>query len=295
MFVQDKAEAAPLCDAWNARVLMRSRRSSGATRAMTMGSGVIALATALAASMAAVMLMSGVARAEIPFDHYLCYPATDTHPQPLPPVILRDQFDELEGTQENVLPSTADRLCNPVFEKNGQKTLFDPVIHLKRYPFKAQPKTKVVRVLNQFEEAVITTTGAGELMVPTAKSVALPPPPQPTGKEYSYEHYKCYTLSPKPRFRPRSVVVVDQFGRHALKVMKRLWLCNPTGKINTQTGQAFPIKNRERHLVCYQVHPSREKPPTVFTNNQFFPEELVLKPAKELCLPSLKAIIRRHS
>jgi hypothetical protein len=294
MSVQNEAVAKGFYDARNARDLMRSRRLSRPTRRITMGSRTIALATAAATSIA-MMMMTGVAGAEVtlPYDHYICYPATDTHMQVPPPVTLIDQFDEIERTPENVLPGTTDRLCNPVFEKNGKKTLFDPVIHLKRYPFKAQSRTHTVQVINQFEEAVVTTTAAGELMVPTTKSVALPPPQPPTGGEYSFEHYKCYTLSAKPRFKPRHASIVDQFGNHRLKVIKRLWLCNPTAKIIQ--GHGFPIKNRERHLVCYLVKPAKERLPTVFTNNQFFPEELVLSPAKELCLPSLKTVIKSRS
>jgi hypothetical protein len=292
MSVQNKAVARRFCDASNARGLMRSRRSSRPKRRIATGNRTFALATAVGTSIA-MMMTTGVAGAEVtfPWDHYLCYPATDTHMQVPPPVTLIDQFDERERTPENVNPGTADRLCTPVFEKNGKKTLIDPVIHLKRYPFKAQSKTHVVQVLNQFEEAVLTTTAANELMVPTTKSRQPPPPAPPTGGEPSFEHYKCYTLSGKPRFHPRSVLVVDQFGRHTLKVTKRLWLCNPTAKI--VGPRVFQIQQPERHLVCYLVKARKEgPPPTVFTNNQFFPEELVLAPAKELCLPSLKRFIK---
>jgi hypothetical protein len=151
----------------------------------------------------------------------------------------------------------------------------------------------VVRVKNQFEEVTVTTTAASALMVPTTKSVAQPPPQPPTGSEYSFEHYKCYTLSAKPHFKAKAVAIVDQFGTHKLKVVRRLWLCNPTAKI--VGPRVFPIKNPQRHLVCYLVKPAKEKPPTVFTNNQFFPEELVLSRANELCLPSLKTVIKTRS
>jgi hypothetical protein len=250
-----------------------------------------ALATAVVTSLA-MLMMTGAAGAtvKLPWDHYLCYLAKDTHKQKPPPVTLIDQFDELEKTQENVKLGTTDRLCNPVFEKNHEQVLFDPVIHLKRYPFKAQPRPHTVQVLNQFEEVTLNTTAAGELMVPTTKSVQPPPPSPPTGEEYSYEHYKCYKLAKTPPFKAVGVTVVDQFGSHVFKVVSRLWLCNPTTKI--VKGTVFKIHQPERHLVCYGLKPVSEPLRTVFTNNQFFPEELSLGPAKELCLPSLKHLIK---
>jgi hypothetical protein len=104
MSAQYKAVAERRYDAWNARGLMRTGKSSRPTWRITM-----ALATAAATSIA--VMMTGVAGAEtLPYDHYLCYPATDTHKQTAPPVVLIDQFDELEHRQENVQPTTADRM-----------------------------------------------------------------------------------------------------------------------------------------------------------------------------------------
>jgi hypothetical protein len=273
------------------RGLVRSARDTGPGLRARASALVAAVVAAIAATL--MLVMSDVASAEFtpPWDHYLCYLASDTHGQPPPPVTLIDQFDEIERKPENVAPQPLDRLCNPVIEKNGKRTLIDPIIHLDRYPFKAQPKTKVVRVLNQFEEVNLTTTAAGELMVPSTKTTQVPPLPPPKGEEPSYEHYKCYTLAnTKPHFKPMRVSVVDQFGRHTLKVTKRLWLCNPTNKF-TATGQ-FPIKNPQRHLVCYLAKGPKERLQPVFTNNQFFPEELQVVRAAELCLPSLKTVIR---
>jgi hypothetical protein len=59
-------------------------------------------------------------------------------------------------------------------------------------------------------------------------------------------------------------------------------------------GATFPIKQPERHLVCYAVKPLAERLPKVFTNNQFGQESLALGPAKELCLPSFKRLIKAH-
>jgi hypothetical protein len=292
MSVQGEPVAERSCEARNARDLTRPRRSPRATRSIWIGGRAVAVAMAAAVSIGMLVMMTGVAGAEpIKFDHYLCYPATGHNTQSPPPLLLADQFDELEHKPEQVQPRPVDRLCAPVLEKNGVKVLFDPVIHLSRYPFGPQPKSHVVRVVNQFEEATITTTAAGALLVPTSKSRQAPPPAPPSGTEYSYEHYKCYTLSTKPKFKPRSVTVVDQFGRHILKVTKRLWLCNPVTKF-IPGGKEFPIRNRERHLVCYLAKPKKETLPSVLTSNQFFSDQLALNRAVELCLPSLKTLIR---
>ncbi|HEV3283495.1 MAG TPA: hypothetical protein VG010_04770 [Solirubrobacteraceae bacterium] len=249
----------------------------------------IALASASAALLAVALTVDAGAQVTVPFDHYLCYKATRAKLVP-PSVTLIDQFDQVEGTRENVKPKRAIQLCAPLFEKNGVKVLFDPVIHLKRYPITSAAKAHTVEVANQFEQVVVNTIAPVELMVPTTKGITAPPPP-PKGEEFSFEHYKCYTLA-KARFAKKEVTAVDQFGRHVLVVTSRTRLCNPVTKIvSTRT---FPIRQPERHLVCYAVKPQAEKLPTVFTNNQFGQEPLVLGPAKEICLPSFKRLIKAH-
>jgi hypothetical protein len=250
--------------------------------------------TCAALLMAAALTSSAGAQPPIlkEFDHYLCYKMTDAKIVP-PPVILEDQFDQAEKTQESVKPKRATKLCNPLFEKNHEQVLVDPVIHLMRYPFLKTPKSKTVEVVNQFETVVLKTVNAVELMVPSTKNPEVTPPP-PTGEEPSFEHYKCYTLA-KATFKKKEVVVVDQFGIHTLLVTSRKSLCNPVTKI--VAGRVFPIRRPERHLLCYAVKAPIEPERTVFTNNQFGPERLVLRstktagPATELCLPSLKRLI----
>jgi hypothetical protein len=254
------------------------------------------IAIALAALLVAAAL-AATAGAQPPpilkeFDHYLCYKVKGAKVLP-PPVILEDQFDQAEKIQENVQPKRTNKLCTPVFEKNHEQVLVDPVIHLLRYPFTTTAKAKTVEVVNQFETVVLKTVAPVELMVPTTKSLEGTPPP-PTGEEKSFEHYKCYTLE-KASFKKKEVIVTDQFGIHTLLVTKRTRLCNPVTKI--VAGRVFPIRRPERHLLCYAVKAKPEPERTVFTNNQFGPEKLLLKstttagPATELCLPSLKTLL----
>jgi hypothetical protein len=247
---------------------------------------VLAIAAALAADAAAQPPILKE------FDHYLCYKVTGAKAVP-PPVVLEDQFDQAEKVTQTATPKRTNKLCAPLFEKNHEQVLVDPVIHLLRYPFTAAAKAKTVEVVNQFETVVLKTVAAVELMVPSTKSLEGTPPP-PTGEERSFEHYKCYTLEKAP-FRKREVIASDQFGLHTLLVTGRTRLCNPVTKI--VAGRVFPIRRPERHLLCYAVKEPVEPTRTVFTNNQFGPEKLVMKstttagPATELCLPSLKTLL----
>jgi len=56
------------------------------------------------------------------------------------------------------------------------------------------------------------------------------------------------------------------------------------------------IIDEENHLLCYDVKPVKgeqkhEKRKSVFTNNQFGPEQLDTKKEKELCVPSMKTLL----
>jgi hypothetical protein len=65
--------------------------------------------------------------------------------------------------------------------------------------------------------------------------------------------------------------------------------CNPTVKIHGTS--VTPITNADDHLVCYKI---TRKPFTtsVLTRNQFGEENLVLRPADLLCVPSKKLKVR---
>jgi hypothetical protein len=254
----------------------------------------LALATATAGMLlAGTLAADAAAQIKVPFDHYLCYKVTPRLKVTPPPLVLIDQFDEAEKKQENVRPKPATKFCAPVFEKNHEQVLFDPVIHLTRYPFTSKAPSKHVEIFNQFEQVQLKTLAPVELIVPTTKTRTEPPPPPPTGEEFSFEHYKCYTLE-KNTFVKKTVTVTDQFGLHTLVVTMRTRLCNPVTKI--VNGRTFPIRNPERHLLCYAVKPHTESQPLVFVDNQFGPNELQFGPSKvgaaiELCLPTFKRLL----
>jgi len=65
-------------------------------------------------------------------------------------------------------------------------------------------------------------------------------------------------------------------------------LCTPVDK----NGEG--IVDEENHLMCYDIKKLKDDPKfeklSVFTNNQFGPEDLEVKKQKQLCVPSLKIL-----
>ena len=113
---------------------------------------------------------------------------------------------------------------------------------------------------------------------------APPPLPPPPFVAPPVDHYKCYEAS-DATFRPRSVLVRDQFAARArtARLRKTTTVCNPARK----NGSA--LLQPKAHLVCYQ---SRDVAPfgarSVTVTNQFGARTLrVVKPVS-LCVPSLK-------
>lgn len=94
------------------------------------------------------------------------------------------------------------------------------------------------------------------------------------------EHFKCYQTQPR-RFRSRRVQAQDQFGESRYKVKKRKELCNPAQK------KREPWINKRAHQQCYAVNGSRLNRP-VAVLNQFGIQNLLVKKAQRLCLPTVK-------
>ena len=94
-----------------------------------------------------------------------------------------------------------------------------------------------------------------------------------------------------PKFEKLEVTVDDPNFEETrdLQVKKPRLFCSPVEK--THGGETTEVLNPDNHLVCYDVkkvsgEPKHEKT-SVFTNNQFGPEELDTKKEKELCVPSV--------
>jgi hypothetical protein len=103
-------------------------------------------------------------------------------------------------------------------------------------------------------------------------------------------HYVCYPVKPTTDFKPRWAVFNDQFGSWKIYVLGINALCAPAEK--TIDGKRYPIENKELHLTCYKIRYEGQNPHTVITNDQFGPQKLTFLPAKEVCLPAGKLVLK---
>ncbi|MGH7895446.1 MAG: DUF7450 family protein, partial [Candidatus Binatia bacterium] len=88
-------------------------------------------------------------------------------------------------------------------------------------------------VTNQFGSVTVDLIRRTYLMVPTAKSLSGPTPPLATPVA---DHFQCYLVKRSTgtaRFVPqRGVAATDQFGSHAVDLLRPRWLCVPANKNN---------------------------------------------------------------
>jgi len=228
-----------------------------------------------------------------PPDHYLGYKVKETKDTPKfdkRDVDLTDQFGS--GIFEVKKP---ERLYNPV-DKNGEG-ITDLITHLVGYKIELEDDDDdeviaSVLVTNQFGDIILDVEEEKFLLVPSAKD--LNSPPSELGSTL-IDHYKCYEVEvtdDTPKFEKREIRVFDpNFDEdRTLEVKKPKLLCNPVDK----NGEG--IIDEENHLLCYDVksakdEPKHEKRKSVFTNNQFGPEQLDTKKVKELCVPSMKTLL----
>jgi len=230
----------------------------------------------------------------IPFkiDHYLGYNAKTTKKTPKFDEVTVELSDQFGSGIFKVEKTT--RLYNPVQKttQDGCEFLIkDKVTHLKAYKIKVAQNNVLVK--NQFGELIVTTSKAELLLVPTAKSHD-----DPDVSELAsplVDHYKCYKVkidkNAPLQFEPLQVTLFDPNfnAEKVFDVIKPKWLCNPVDKNGEE------IMNPTDHLMCYDVEPAdgfkKNKKRSVFTNNQFGPEQLDVKKEKELCVPSEKTLL----
>jgi hypothetical protein len=201
-----------------------------------------------------------------PPDHFKCY--TGKFPRfAKRTVTLEDQFS---SRQARVLQPLF--FCNPAAK--DAEPLYEEAGHLECYTIKARKDrpAPVVRVYNQYGQETVKVKNPALLCLPTRKN-ALPEP-------VATDHYECYR-GKFPRFEPRLVALVDQFGTEQTQVLKPRFLCNPVAK----NGE--PIRDRLTHLKCYDIRPKRTRQ-TITIANQFGSKSVTTKASKLLCVPSSK-------
>ena len=119
------------------------------------------------------------------------------------------------------------------------------------------------------------------------------------------DHFKCYDVRAEDGFPPFTITLVDQFEREQVLVQRPVTLCNPVAKCvdddhNSATPpDCTPVLNPDDHLVCYETRDDSGSPTferrEVIVSNQFGKEQrlTVLRRTNLICLPSLKAQVRR--
>ena len=145
----------------------------------------------------------------------------------------------------------------------------------------------------KFGDITLDVKEAKLLLVPSAKDLVSET--DPLAPPILVNHFKCYEVEvteDTPEFERREVRVFDPNFEEdrTLEVKNPKLLCNPVDK----NGEG--IIDEENHLLCYDVKPAEDQPKhekreSVFTNNQFGPEQLDTKKEKELCVPSMKTLL----
>ena len=110
-----------------------------------------------------------------------------------------------------------------------------------------------------------------------------------TTRDFAFrlDHFQCYSIKPFGHFRPRTVKLVDQFGRSKARITQLTTLCAPVRKNTT------PVRNPLAHLACYPIQ--RRAPAfrtrTATISNQF--EKVAVRIVKpvQLCVPSGKSVV----
>lgn len=111
--------------------------------------------------------------------------------------------------------------------------------------------------------------------------------PAPVAVNMPGEHFQCYKLEKGDRVKSESIVVTDQFGKSEVVIGRPRMLCNPSAKVHN--GKEYGVRNKERHLVCYDyVKQSRVRPQNLKINNQFAPDDVVSTQREMFCVPSSK-------
>jgi hypothetical protein len=176
-------------------------------------------------------------------------------------------------------------LCAPA-DKNGDG-IIDDVQHLVGYVPLNTPFTKRtgLSITNQLGTVKLDLTRRDLLMVPTAKSLTVAPPPlQPP----TIDHFVCYRAKRSrgsAKFVKTTVTVADQLESTSLTLVLPYRLCVPADK----NGEDPTAPSHPGLLLCYKSKSSSGfGTTTAHINNQFGPDDVTLIHRRELCVPSVQ-------
>jgi len=216
---------------------------------------------------------------------FQCYEVDHSTVGPISGIGVADVFGT--ATVDLTASRRVKRLCNPVLattEERGPAPLTPD--HLVGYVIRNRtprftPFTNQT-VVDQFGTVVVTVVRPVLLLVPSAKSLTGPPAPLTP----AIDHFQCYSVR-GAHGRVNGVQVLDQFGSMTVDLKKPSRLCVAVDKRNE--GVIDPNAS----LFCYAVRPSQGtavfRGPTgsVFIDNQFGPDSLLVNHARELCVPAV--------
>ncbi len=215
----------------------------------------------------------------VPLDHVQCYQ------------MPREPFTRLSGVSlaDHFGPSTVDvirpkRLCNPADKNDENPNAPNDPDHLTGYIIKQRtpfPRASGVSVTNQFGTVTMDLRRADYLLVPTAKSLSVAPPPltPPT-----IDHFKCYKVA-RAKARIAGIKVDDEFGTVVEDIKRPMRLCIPADK----NGEGIPDPTSDS-LLCYKMRQTSQPffrgVDPIFINNQFGASTISVDHLRELCVPS---------
>jgi len=207
-------------------------------------------------------------------NHFQCY---ETHRPPLrlDPLSL---VDHLGASTARLLRGK--RFCAPADKNDEDETAPLDADHFASYTIKqTAPRFTRIRdfvVTNQFGTTTLDLVRPEALLVPSAKSHV-----GPIGSYTpSIDHFKCYKA--RGRFRSDPITIDDQFGSISAAIKRPVRYCAPVDK----NGEG--VIDAGTHLLCYQVRSAAGSPTsdTLYSLNQFGPDEFKVFGARELCVPS---------
>ena len=104
---------------------------------------------------------------------------------------------------------------------------------------------------------------------------------------FRINHFQCYGVDPGSAFKPRTVTLVDQFGRSKAVASQLTALCAPVRK------NGGTVRNARAHLVCYPINrkPAFRSRKVVITNQFEKGTRLVVVRPTQLCVPTGKAVL----
>jgi hypothetical protein len=107
------------------------------------------------------------------------------------------------------------------------------------------------------------------------------------GLSFRLNHFQCYGVDPGTAFKPRTVTLVDQFGRSKAVASQLTTLCAPVRK------NGSIVRNARAHLACFPItrRPEFRSRRVVITNQFEKGTRLVVVRPLRLCLPSGKTIL----